>query len=73
MKLEYIGMDSWDRPVYKDENGKLWKDVDPRKHRDANMCTSVDNAFDGEPDVPMYYVEKYRDVKIEFIPKRITW
>ena len=27
--LKYKGRDSWDRPVYQDESGKLWKDVEP--------------------------------------------
>ena len=26
-QLTFIGTDSWSRPVYKDENGKLWKDI----------------------------------------------
>ena len=30
--MNYIGIDSHGRPVYKDENGKLWKDTDPRSH-----------------------------------------
>ena len=29
-RLEFAGMDSWDRPVYKDDVGTLWKDVNPR-------------------------------------------
>jgi len=72
-KLNFLGMDSWDRPVYKDENGKLWKDVDPRKHREPDLCTSVNNEFCGEPDTPMRNIEKYKDVQIEFIPERVTW
>lgn len=66
MKLNYIGMDSWDRPVYEDENGRLVKDVDPRKHLPPKLCTALGNAFDGEPDVP-YHEEP------EFIPERVTW
>jgi hypothetical protein len=27
IKLVFIGIDSWDRPVYKDGNGRMWKDV----------------------------------------------
>ena len=30
--MNYIGFDSHDRPVYKDEAGNLWKDTDPRSH-----------------------------------------
>lgn len=25
--LELIGIDSWDRPVYRDQDGRLWKDI----------------------------------------------
>ena len=72
MKLEYIGMDSWDRPVYKDENKTLWKDVDPREDLSPSLCTSANNEFDGEPDKPMSAFEKYEQVQIEFIPERIV-
>lgn len=30
LHLKFVGMDSWERPVYKDGSGTLWKDVDPR-------------------------------------------
>lgn len=73
MKLEYIGMDNWDRPVYKDEKEKLWKDVDPRKHRNHELCTSMYNEFDGEPDTPMSVMKKYEGIEVEFVPKRVTW
>ena len=51
--LKYKGRDSWDRPVYQDESGKLWKDVEPYSDRPAHLCSACDNAFDGEPDIPM--------------------
>ena len=28
LHLKFVGMDSWDRPVYKDDSGTLQKDVD---------------------------------------------
>ena len=51
-KLHFIGVDGWDRPVYRDESGRLWKDVNlgdgtPYLH------SAVDNDFDGEPDMPI--------------------
>lgn len=46
--LKYKGRDSWDRPVYQDESGKLWKDVEPYSDRPAHLCSACDNAFDGE-------------------------
>ena len=30
LHLKYLGRDSWDRPVYEDDNGVVWKDVEPR-------------------------------------------
>ena len=27
IELKRIGVDDWSRPVYKDNNGELWKDV----------------------------------------------
>lgn len=73
VKLTYKGMDSWSRPVYEDEDGTLWKDVDQRKNREPDLCTSVNNAFDGEPDTNMYYIQKYEGAELEFIPERMTW
>ena len=49
-KLEFIGVDSWGRPTYRDESFKLWLDTnlgsgEPDLHR------STSNEFDeGEPD-----------------------
>ena len=50
--LKFVGIDFWDRPVYKDQQGKLWKDVNlgngtPYLHRSSN------DEFDGEPDYPI--------------------
>lgn len=69
--LTYIGSDSWDRPVYKDENGKIFKDVNPMASRKPEITTC--SSFNGEPDTPIIYIKKYENVKIKFIPERITW
>ena len=59
LHLRYIGIDSWSRYVYEDENGKLWKLLDccsPREvceQRGDIPYSSYNNAFDGEPDCPM--------------------
>lgn len=66
MNAKFIGMDSWSRPVYECEDETLIKDIDPRADRPPVLCTSVNNAFDGEPDMP---VKK----DITLLPKRITW
>lgn len=61
-----IGRDSWDRPVYRDENGKLYVDVDPRADRQPYICTKQGNAFDGEPCDPV-------NEELVFLPGRDTW
>ena len=69
--LNYIGLDSWSRPVYKDESNKLFVDVDNREGRKAEICTKYNNMFDGEPDTPIGYIDRYKDLEIKFLPKRI--
>ena len=68
--LTYIGMDGWDRPVYADEYGHLWKDVDPRKgfQRNSNICSATNNDFNGEPDSPISSI-----YGLQFVPERVTW
>lgn len=73
MKLVFQGEDSWGRPVYKDERGVLWKDVDPRTGYEPNLCMSVDGSFDGEPCDNMNDIKGYEGVELEFIPHRILW
>ena len=73
MILEYKGRDSWNRPVYEDEAGNLWKDTDPRASRPAKLCSVLNNSFDGEPDTPLEVMKRYRNEKITFTPKRETW
>lgn len=70
--LNYVGNDSWDRPVYEND-GKLFVDVDPLSYCKPNICTKSGNNFDGEPDTPISYIKKYEGVEVEFSPKRITW
>ena len=50
--LTFIGIDSWDRPVYKDQHDCLWKDITLGSSHPA-FYSSVNNAFDGEPDLPL--------------------
>ena len=51
-KLQFVGIDGWDRPVYKDDSGCLWKDVNLGQGR-PYLHSSADNEFDGEPDMPL--------------------
>ena len=73
LHLKYLGMDSWDRPVYMDDEGMIWKDVESRADRKANLCTSVGNEFDGEPDTDMECFEKYQNVSVVFVPSKVVW
>lgn len=54
--LTLIGVDGWDRPVYKDTNGRLWKDVTLGSDT-PEFYSACDNDFEGEPDMPisMFY------------------
>jgi hypothetical protein len=51
-KLKFIGTDSWDRPVYRDESGKLWKDTN-LGDGEISLSSACNNEFDGEPDMPI--------------------
>ncbi len=50
--LNFIGVDSWGRPVYKDESGRLWKDVNLGRGV-PSLHSSSSNDFEGEPDMPL--------------------
>lgn len=62
--LTYLGIDDWNRPVYQDQNGKIWKNI---KHLARNeieiennidgLCTVYGNSFDGEPEMPLEYFD----------------
>nr|WP_162306329.1 LPD11 domain-containing protein [Brevibacillus laterosporus] len=50
--MEFLGIDDWDRPVYKCiETGILWKDV--TLGNENPELYSCGNTFDGEPDFPI--------------------
>ena len=65
--LTFVGEDSWNRPVYKDEEGNLFKDTNLGNGNLA-LCT-VYGGFEGEPDTPIEYIKKYQDIKIEILGK----
>lgn len=65
--LTFIGVDNWNRPVYEDEGGKLFKDINCGMGEIA-LCT-VYGGFDGEPDTPIVYIKKYQEVEIKIIEK----
>lgn len=65
-KMTFIGVDGWERPVYMDTNGNLWKDVDPREESAPLLCAACNNEFYGEPDYEYHGA-------VEFIPGRAKW
>ena len=50
--LTLIGVDDWDRPVYRDTNGLLWKDVTLGSVT-PELYSACNNDFDGEPNMPI--------------------
>ena len=48
--LKFIGIDSWDRPVFKDQDGNYWKDVNLG---DGTPSLHDSDDFDGEPGWPI--------------------
>lgn len=64
--LTYISEDSHSRPVYRDEDGVLYKDSDPRSHVPAALYAVVGNYIEGELGAMLL-------TPVKFIPKRKTW
>lgn len=73
MQITFKGWDSWHRPVYENNSGKLFVDVEPRKNYAPELCTKQFNTFNGEPLTPITAIEKYKGEHIEFIPERQVW
>lgn len=66
MNMTYKGQDSWDRAVYEDKEGNLWKDIIPIRGNVADLYSACNNEFDGEPDCPFHG-------EAEFKPGRVVW
>lgn len=66
LTLTLLGRDGWSRPVYKGIDDRLYVDVDPRADCQPKICTKLDNAFEGEPDIPVH-------ADFTFVPRRDTW
>ena len=62
LKIKLIGEDNWNRPVYKDKKGNLYKDVNLGVGI-LELCTVNNNDFYGEPDAPI----NYDKVKIKIV------
>ena len=63
LNIKFIGIDNWDRPVYKDKDGIIYKDINLGNGVLA-LTTSVNNDFYGEPDCSID-----NNVKINIVQK----
>jgi len=63
--LTFMDVDAWSRPLYKDENGRIWADISPMSGWKPELYTVTD---EGEPDMPMK-----SGIKVTFVPHRIVW
>lgn len=63
--LKFLGVDFWSRPVYKDQNGILLKDINC-DDEPISLCT-VCGDFEGEPCTPIEYIKRYQGLEIEII------
>ena len=67
LTLTLLGRDSWSRPVYEGDGGRLYVDVDPiDTGMEPSIYTKSGNSFDGEPDTPVH-------AEVLFVPHRDTW
>ena len=80
--LEYTGMDDFSCPVYKDQFGKLWKDIDLGKEPEPNLYSLSFNHIDGEPSHPIQqeftfhpapYQELWKELPADGKPEWLTW
>jgi hypothetical protein len=51
--MKRLGTDSWDRLVFEDNQGRLWKDVNLGRHPTQPYLHDCDGEFDGEPGFPI--------------------
>lgn len=66
LTLTLLGRDSWYRPVYEGDDGKLYVDIDPYDiDHEPSIYTKSSNSFDGEPDTPVH-------AEFTFVPHRDT-
>ena len=70
LELKYIGEDYWSCPVYQDQYGHLWKDIELGDNDNPSLYSSTNDGFDGEPDTPIRHqfviVKKPPDRKKQF-------
>ena len=62
LKLREIGVDDWERPIYKDEKGRIYKDINLGKGK-LDLYSVINNSLLGEP------LEKITNI-VKILPKR---
>lgn len=68
LEISYVGEDGWNRPVYQDKYGTLYKDtaLGDGNNLASSLCTVNNNELDGEPLAP---IDKNVIVKvIRYVP-----
>lgn len=66
MILEFVQIDYWHRPTYKDNRGKLFADINCGDG-EVDLHTLCFNEMDGEPDIPIIKLKEYKDAEIKLI------
>lgn len=71
LTLKFIGLDHLSLPTYRDQYGRLWKDIDLGEKTNPNLYSVTNNDMDGEPCCPInqkYQFEKepYRENAYSF-------
>lgn len=67
LEIKLLGKDTHNRDVYETKQGTILKNTElDRPPAQKNLCTSLNNRFDGEPDVPLIYInQKYYFVVVD--------
>lgn len=71
LSLNYIGKDDFSQPIYKDQFGKLWKDLGMGESEVPCLYSVTNNDWDGEPLSPIkqeyvFSSEPYRVNRYKF-------
>lgn len=54
LEIKFLGKDTHSRDVYETKEGTILKNLELEgEPAQKNMCTSLYNSFDGEPDTPL--------------------
>ena len=66
--LEYTGMDDFSCPVYKDQFGKLWKDIDLGKGAKPNLYSLSFNLLMENLPIPYSRSTHFIRLRIKEVP-----